>query len=799
MSVERVDLERVNSSESVAARPDYPRALGYPSGYPYGNPYSDGGDGAGFLNPRAVWRIVRKRKGLIMIIAAVVTTLVTLQMYRSKNIYQAATTIEVGKDNPTLLRTGDSVIEYDNFFDSFLAAQALKSKIRILQSRPVLEDVVVSLKLDQNPRFMEATQTRTIWDGLKALGSRFTRKEQDEQPEQPPRPPVNVEGLTPRSPAESARLAPYVGVLAASMTADPIEDTSMLAISYSHTDASIASDVANTIAEVFIQRSFENKTAKFTNTSAWLDRSTRDLKAKVQRAEQDLADYSKTHNIFSTDGKETLTTEKLKHLHDQATKLETDRMLLESLYHEVRQGKIQQLPEAFADPKTAALQVKLGELAVQKAEFDVKLGPENPKVIEVQEKMNAIQQQISENRKTLEEKLRADYERALRDEQSVKTALEGSKSEAVQQNQDAIQYSILKQEVDTAKSLYTDFLQKTNQAKVQVAEQRPSIRVIEPAVVPTTPVGPRRVRAIMIGLFLSLIAGTGLAFAIEHFDNTIKSVEDVNRYAQLPALGVIPSTVSNRRRLISSGSRREKIASSSQAAPLDSLISLDARSSIAEAYRVLRTSVLLSTAGHAPKTILVTSSQPGEGKTTTTINTAISLAQLGARVLIIDCDLRKPTAHKVLQVEHSRGLSTYLSRDVSIDEIIQPLPIPNLSIMPCGPIPPNPAELISSERMRGLLRALGERYDHILIDSPPLINVTDPVILSTLVDGVILVVHGGRSTRDVVRRARQELATVGARIFGVVLNNVDLRRDGYDDYYYYRHYSNYEAEDVVEV
>ncbi len=201
--------------------------------------------------------------------------------------------------------------------------------------------------------------------------------------------------------------------------------------------------------------------------------------------------------------------------------------------------------------------------------------------------------------------------------------------------------------------------------------------------------------------------------------------------------------------------------------------------------------MLLSTAGNPPKIVLVTSGQPGEGKTTTVVNTAISLAQLGSSVLIIDCDLRKPATHKVFGLEHTKGLSTYLSRDIEIDGLIHRLQIPNLSLLPCGPIPPNPAELISSERMRNLLKMLSERYDHILIDSPPLIHVTDPVILSSLVDGVILVVHGGKSSRGVAQRARQELASVGAKVFGVVLNNVDVQREGYDEYYFRRYYTEY--------
>jgi capsular exopolysaccharide synthesis family protein len=188
-------------------------------------------------------------------------------------------------------------------------------------------------------------------------------------------------------------------------------------------------------------------------------------------------------------------------------------------------------------------------------------------------------------------------------------------------------------------------------------------------------------------------------------------------------------------------------------------------------------------AGQAPKRILVTSSQPGEGKTTTCVNTAISLAQLGASVLVIDCDLRKPTVHKAFGVNPAIGLSTYLTRNAPLDDLIQKVSIPNISVLPCGPIPPNPAELISSERMRQLLVIASRQYDHILIDSPPLINVTDPVILSRMVDGVMLVVHGGKSSRQLVCRARQELVSVGAKIFGVVLNKVDTRNEGYEGYY----------------
>jgi capsular exopolysaccharide synthesis family protein len=303
------------------------------------------------------------------------------------------------------------------------------------------------------------------------------------------------------------------------------------------------------------------------------------------------------------------------------------------------------------------------------------------------------------------------------------------------------------------------------------------------------PVAPNRPRTILIGFLVSLLAGVGLVFFLEYLDNTVKTVEDVSRYTQLPALSVIPAIGGRKHRALKAGSDGSKktssglVLSNTNGSHNDRVLALDANSSVAEAYRVLRTSVLLSSTEKPPKTILVTSGQPGEGKTTTAVNTAISLAQLGSSVLVIDCDLRRPSVHTVLRVDPVVGLSTYLTGGCELEDVIQELPIANLSVLTAGRIPPNPAEMISSPRMKEMLQTLSERYDHIVIDSPPLLKVTDPVILSTLVDGVILVVHGGKSTREVIRRTRHELSIVGARIFGVVLNNVNPG-DGYDSYSY---------------
>jgi capsular exopolysaccharide synthesis family protein len=782
MSDERLELEKIPSSEGQLIRAGDPRA-GYGDSAAYGYGYGYGDDERAYL--RRMWHVIRKRKLVIAVIAVLVTSVITVEVFRSKSIYQAATTIEVGKER-TMMRSGDVVFQTDEMDDTYLVSLGMKTKMRLLQSRPLLEDVVVNLKLDQNPKFLDVTTKKSIWEALQSVMSKFRPQEAKAAAPPPVQTLLAAQSDSPRPREESARLSPYVDVLATNLSAEPLADTRMLVVSFTHTDPVIAADVVDNIAQVFIKRSFENKTENYTNTSNWLERSTRELKAKVEQAELALADYSRANNIYSTDGKENLAIDKLSRLHDQATRAETDRILKQSLYEEVQAGRADKLPEAFIEARTAELKKKLGELAVQLAQLDATYGPKNPRVIELKQQVNAIQQQVDESRHGLEEKLKADYERAVRDEGSLKAALERAKGEAAQQNQAAIQYSLLKQDVETAKQLYTDFLQKMNQTKIQEHEQHNNLKMIDPPQVPSSPLGPNRARTILIGFLLSLVAGVGLVLFLEYLDNTVKTVEDVARYAQLPALSVIPTLSGRRsRRHMSNGEKKSAALTLKESAHLNNglLATLDSRSSAAEAYRALRTSVLLSSVDRPPKLLLVTSGQPGEGKTTTAINTAISLAQLGGSVLIIDCDMRKPSVHKALCIEASRGLSTYLSLNAKLIDVMQKLPIPNLWVLPCGPIPPNPAEMISSARMRELLRALAENFDHVVIDSPPLLKVTDSVILSTLVDGVILIVHGGKSTGDVLRRTRQELSLAGAKIFGVVLNNVDAPQGEYYEYY----------------
>jgi capsular exopolysaccharide synthesis family protein len=787
MADERTDLEKtLTPEESAIMRPFATPRPGGSYAYEYGNEQGGG------IHLREIMRIIRKRKWLVAVIAAIATTLVTVEVFRTPSIYQAKGQLEVTKDSSLIVKTNDQAIQFED-------SDSLKTKKIIFKSRPMLEDIVVILQLDRNPKFLEGMQKKSVTDAVRDIGNRFSGKTANEDAKQEEETIASQSVvLQERTPQESQRLEPFVRLLRSRLDVEIQDQASVLDVSFEHTDPVLAASIVNTAIRNFLERSFERRTSRFSSTSDWLDRSTRELKARVQQAEAALSEFTRRNEIFTTDGKQSLSGEKLSALSAQVVKAETDRMLKETLYNEVKEGNIEKLPEAFSDIKTGTLKQKLGELQVEQSQLSVKYGPENPAVAQVEQKIKVLQSQIGENTQTLKEKLAADYQRAVRDEREFRKALDAAKGEAVQQNQAAISVGTLQAEYDTAKSMYTDFLNKTKQADMQLHEQSNNLKIVETAEIPRLPIGPQRFRTILIGLLVSLIAGIGLAFFLEYLDNTVKSVEDVERVAQLPTLAVIPSISTMSPRALAEKRKQTQasnVPSTSTAigpnfaaagvgehGKLTKLVTLDQLSSVVEAYRMLRTSVLLSSAGNPPKIILFTSGQPGEGKTTTAINTAISLSQLGSSVLLIDADLRRPTVHRVFKMGQSQGLSTFLSRQVEIDSLIHRLWVPNLSVLPCGPIPPNPAELISSERMKGLLKTLSDKYDHILIDSPPLTNVTDPVILSTMVDGVILVVQAGRSTRDVVRRARQELTSVGAKIFGVVLNNLDIKREGYDSY-----------------
>ncbi len=799
MPNDNVELEKVpspfNDRLDARNRNYYPRQNYDPLYDPYDDPRHNNDDNESSLNMRELWLMVRRRKWLVLTLIALITTIVTIQMYRTKSYYQSNSTLEIGKENSSIGRDGLAVAGGDDFDPFFMVN--IKTKMLWFTSKALLEDVVVNLKLNENQKFLDTTDK-----------SWFSSAEKKTNIDNLPNTvPAGMETEITRSPAESAKLAPFVKAIEDSLTVQQVRDTRALTISYVHTEPLLAAQINNELMKVFRQKNFTNKMGGLEQTGDWLKTSERKVKSELDQAQAALARYAQDKGIISLKGdNQTIVTAKLAEIQSRLAKADAELLKAESLNEDVKQGNVAKLAAEFDDKSGAKMSSLLQELNAAKKEqevLNVKYGDDHPSVREVKSKIAEIERQMKSGTKSLEDKLRVDFERAKRERNAIEREYFQSKNEAVSENQSDIKLRNFQLEVERKQKLYNDLQDKSQQAELKQKEQYNNIRIIDPAQIPNAPAGPRRTLTILLAFLLSTAAAIGLAFFLEYLDNTIKTVEDVERYAKLPALGVIPAIAGSTSLKKLPGRSEELLDGNGTALALSGasiatqLMTLDNQSTVAEAYRALRTSVLLSSAGHPPKSILVTSGRPGEGKTTTAVNTAISLAQLGATVLIIDCDLRRPKVHKVFGITHTHGLSTYLSRDMDIDSLIHALPIPNLSLLPCGPTPPNPAELISSEKMRTMMTLLGTKFDHIIIDSPPLINVTDPVILSTLVDGVIMVVHAGKSTRDVIRRASQELTSVGAKVFGVVLNNVNLQREGYDEYYYQRYYSSYSSDNDI--
>ncbi|HXH69516.1 MAG TPA: polysaccharide biosynthesis tyrosine autokinase, partial [Pyrinomonadaceae bacterium] len=386
--------------------------------------------------------------------------------------------------------------------------------------------------------------------------------------------------------------------------------------------------------------------------------------------------------------------------------------------------------------------------------------------------------------------MRAQLASAQKQEAQLQGAFNAELSSANRAGVAETKLTTLTREIETNHSLLDTYTQRQKEQELAVDSSKPdNLKITSSAQKPTSPIGPNRNRNIFIAFLLSLVTGISLAFLLDHLDDSIKSSDDIGQLG-LPTLALIPyqSATDKRKSSLAVGN-----GNSSGSVALVAIE--DNRSAVAEAYRHLRTSLLFSSAGKPPQTILVTSSQPSEGKTTTAINTAITLAQSGADVVIVDCDLRRPRLHSHFGLDNLSGLTNYLSGDRNTENLLKPFPsLPRLKVVTSGPIPPNPAELLSSNEMKNLLQFLKGNFQHIIIDSPPAISFTDAAILSTLVDGVVLVAMAGKSSIHLMRRFKQRLGNIGARIYGVVLNGIKSNSVEYGLYGYGYTYNYYAPE-----
>jgi len=715
---------------------------------------------------REYLRVLIKRIWVLGGTLALIFGATLIATLRTTPIYDAVGSIAINKPDPVLQNLRDPSNSGMDYYDP----TDLDTEVRILRSDLLSLQVIKQLNLDRMPEF-----------GGHGQSSPSTLE-------------LTTDALEPDSVRANALLGAFKGSLR--VVLEP--NTRIIDIHYSSPNKELAARIVNTLANTYIEQNFKTRFESTMQASDWLSRQLVDLQMKVETSEEKLVKYQKDHQILGIDEKQNITTDKLDELNKELTSAESERMQKEAVYRLAEAGDTESASAVsvgaawqgktseHTSPLLDKLEEQKAELKIQVAQMSTQFGPAYPKIAQLNNQLAEVDAQIQSEMKKVGGRLRGDYMASLQRENMLRSALEVQKQEDNKLNESAIEYSLLKRDFETNRTLYEGLLQKLKEAGVTAGLRSNNIREVDIARTPAAPAEPNIPRNLGFGFVLGLTSGIGLAFLLEGIDNTVRTPEQAQAISALPSLGMIPlgpksTAESGSKQGLSVAASKEAIELITQSRPL---------SQMAESYRALRTSLLLTSVGAPPKTILITSALPREGKSTTSINTAIVLAQKGTRVLLIDADLRRPSIHRTLNMGPRIGLSNVLTGGATLQQAtVRSSLLPNLYILPAGTPPPNPAELLASSPMFDLLAEVREQYDHIVVDTPPTLSVTDAVVLSTRADAVVLVIRSAQTTKAALRRARDILAQVGAAVSGVLLNAVNL--DSPDYYYYYEYQGKY--------
>ncbi len=700
-------------------------------------------------------RILVKRKWIVISVLASVFSVVAIASLKMTPIYEASGTIAINKPDTTLNFQNQATFSLD-YYDP----TELETEIKILQSDLLALQVIRELNLDR-------------------------RTETGAQPPPSPSLDLSPDPLQADPARASAMLGSFKGALRISL----IPNSRIIEVHYRNPDPQMAALVVNTVMQTYVENNFKARFDSTMQASDWLKRQLVDLQMQVETSQEKLVRYQKEHEILGIDEKQNIITSKLDELNKALTSAESERMAKESLYRLVESGDPDVIASESGEGQTSvshlldSLISKQADLRLQAAELNTQFGPSYPKLAQLNSQLKELDTQIQSEMKKIATSLRGQYLTALQREHMLRDALDKQKTEANKLNESAIQYSLLKRDVETNRQLYEGLLEKLKEAGVSAGLKSNNFRIVDSARPANSPIEPNIPRNLGAAFVLGLASGVGLAYLLEGLDNTIRTTEQAQMISGLAPLGMIPLGSKSARD--GAAAKRLVIASSSKEA-VELVTQVRPQSQMAESYRALRTSLLLSNLGAPPKVIMVTSALPQEGKTTTSINCAVVLAQKGVRVLLIDADLRRPSIHKTLGMGPRTGLSNVLTGSVQLEQAITRTAIlPSLDVLPAGTPPPNPAELLASTNMRDVLAQLRDQYDHIVLDTPPSLSVTDAVVLSPRADAVVLVIRSGQTSKQALRRSRDILGRVNAKVVGVLLNAVDLSSP---DYYYYYEY-----------
>jgi len=733
------------------------------------------------IDLRDYLRVILKRRWTILTVFAVIVTTVAIHTYTATPVYQATTRLIIEKENPNVVSI-EEVMAIDSSGTDYYQTQ-----YKIIESRTVAREVIKRLHLEDSEEFFpkpkddfisnlkrSIRETVREWkDSIKSL----IRTDKDETP-----------GATEEYDRDSSLVSDFISRIGVS----PIRNSRLLDLSFEAKDPVLAAKIVNTLARAYIDQNLEIKLRAVQDAVKWLHQRIDEEREKVETAEQALLKYKEKYGIITdfTSDTEQVTAQKLAQLNAQVVEAESKRVEAETRYQQALSLKgspdmLDSIPEVLENELIRQIKKMEVELYKRMSELSKKYGKQHPRMVAIESELKTLEKRKSKEIRRVINSLKNQYRVALARENSLKASFAKQKRESLDLNQKAIEYSVLNREVVSARDMYDLLIKRFKETTLTEDMRTGNIRVIDRAEVPRSPVKPKKKLNLLLAVIVGLVAGTGLAFFFEYLDNTIKIPEDLKQHIKIPYLGPVPLIEFESDGKAQAGGDRPQ-----------ELVCLHSPKSIAsESFRGIRTNILFSSAGSAPQVILMTSPGPGEGKTITTANLAITMAQAGSKVVLIDCDLRRPKIHHLFGVSRARGLTNLLVGRDGIEKTVVHTRIPNLDLFVSGPLPPNPSEMLGSARMGALIKELRKRYTRILIDSPPITAVTDAMVLSRYADGVVVVIRAGDTVREVAKNGVQQLRAVGAHILGGILNAVDIGRDKYYYYYYYQYYHYYYGDD----
>src|SRR6266542_1164569 len=678
---------------------------------------------------RDYWQIIRKHKWKIIgcLFAAIIIALIFV--LTATPIYTAKAQLVIERKSPQVVNIQQVIsesVESDehNYY---------QSQYEMLRSRSLAADVIKQLGLDKNAAFAGKTGLGDPLASLWAMVNSWI--------------PSNVRSNSPLDPSgvDSRLIDAYAGAL----EVEPVKRSRLVNVAVSTPDPSLSANIANAHANAFIRQGLKLRSRANEDAKKFLETKLAELKQRVQNSEEALNRFRRGKGIISLDDKENIVVDRLADLNKRLTEAEGERIGLGSRAGLIERREYDSLPAVITNPLIQNLKSQVVTLEGQQANLEAQFKSGYPRLAQIQAQVEEARQRLSQQIKGVVEGINSAFYAAASKEKELRRQMDKQKSDAL----------ALK-----------------------------DVSVLDNAETPLAPSKPQKKLILMMAVVLGLMGGLGWAFLSEHLDDTLRTPEDVERYLRLANLVVVPDFFS-----VPKNGANWKLPFVGRPPAIDSKLCVPSKSPapadlrftvITEAYRKLRTSILYSRPGEPPKTILFTSSTAGEGKTISVANTAIMFAQLGYKCLVIDADLRRPSCHRALRVSNERGLTDFLVGQEALANVIKPTPIANLSVLNCGAVAPNPTELIASKKMRDALDNLKERFDFVFIDSPPVMPVSDAIVLSTMVDGVVYVVRGQETSKSMVKAAISQLKNDHqAKILGVLLNRVDLRSAEYEDYY----------------